>query len=95
MSRLSASGYAACFDVERLSILCAQYDKVIDELGAENKRLKSESEKLRDLVRHLYVCNFNTSLECARIHCEQCSYDSEKGDCDFEKLLRELGFEVD
>lgn len=55
MRRMSANGYAACFDVDKLSILCAQYDRRIDELGAENKRLRG---LVTDMWRLLYDLTF-------------------------------------
>ena len=44
---MDASGYNMSFDKEQLALLCANYDRRIDSLGAENKRLKAENDKLR------------------------------------------------
>lgn len=44
---MDASAYNMSFDKEQLALLCANYDRRIDSLGAENKRLKAENAKLR------------------------------------------------
>ena len=44
---MDAGAYNMSFDKEQLSVLCANYDRRIDSLGAENKRLKDENDKLR------------------------------------------------
>ena len=48
---MDAVAYQMSFDKEQLALLCANYDRRIDSLGAENKRLKAENAKLRELVR--------------------------------------------
>ena len=50
---MDAVAYQMSFDKEQLALLCANYDRRIDSLGAENKRLKAESDKLRELARLL------------------------------------------
>lgn len=52
---MDSVSYQRAFDKEQLAILCANYDRRIDSLGAENA-------KLRELVRTLYHCT--TSGEC-------------------------------
>ena len=42
------------FDKEQLALLCANYDRRIDSLGAENERLKDENTKLRKLAAEMY-----------------------------------------
>ena len=44
---MDAVAYQMSFDKEQLALLCANYDRCIDSLGAENKRLKAENAKLR------------------------------------------------
>ena len=44
---MDAVAYQVSFDKEQLALLCANYDRRIDSLGAENKRLKAENDKLR------------------------------------------------
>lgn len=44
---MDAVAYQMSFDKEQLALLCANYDRRIDSLGAENKRLKAENAKLR------------------------------------------------
>ena len=44
---MDAVAYQVSFDKEQLALLCANYDRRIDSLGAENKRLKAENTKLR------------------------------------------------
>lgn len=44
---MDAVAYQVSFNKEQLALLCAYYDSRIDSLGAENKRLKAENDKLR------------------------------------------------
>ena len=44
---MDAVAYQVSFDKEQLALLCANYDRRIDSLGAENKRIKAENDKLR------------------------------------------------
>lgn len=44
---MDAVAYQMSFDKEQLALLCANYDRRIDSLEAENKRLKAENAKLR------------------------------------------------
>ena len=51
---MDAVAYQMSFDKEQLALLCANYDRCIDSLGAENKKLKTESAKLRVLAAGMY-----------------------------------------
>ena len=44
---MDAVAYQMSFDKDQLALLCANYDRRIDSLGAENKKLKAENAKLR------------------------------------------------
>ena len=54
MKRMDAGGYAACFDHHQLALMCANSDRTIDRLGAENKQLKDENEKLREFANEMF-----------------------------------------
>ena len=60
----------------------------------EVKRLEAENVKLRELVRHLHTC-LDHYEPGDTISCEQCPYDNETWGCDYERLMAELGIEVD
>lgn len=62
-------------------------DVRIDELKAENA-------KLRELVLHMHTC-LEHYEPGDTISCEQCPYDNETWGCDYERLMAELGIEVD
>ena len=51
---MDAVAYQMSFDNEQLALLCANYDRCIDSLGAENKRLKAENAKLRELIANVH-----------------------------------------
>ena len=56
---MDAVAYQMSFDKEQLALLCANYDRRIDSLGAENERLKVENAKLREYVeRKRYLQDF-------------------------------------
>lgn len=56
--------------------------------------LQAENAKLRELVRHMHTCLEHYELGDT-ISCEQCPYDNETWGCDYERLMAELGVEVD
>lgn len=56
--------------------------------------LEAENEKLRRLVRHMYTC-LDHYEPGDTISCGQCPYDNETWGCDYERLMAELGIEVD
>lgn len=62
-------------------------DEAIDALNAENA-------KLRELVRHMHTC-LEHYEPGDTISCEQCPYNNETWGCDYERLMAELGIEVD
>ena len=61
------------------------------ELGSD---LKAENEKLRELVLHMHTC-LEHYEPGDTISCEHCPYDNETWGCDYERLMAELGIEVD
>lgn len=63
----------------------------VTDLKAEVLLLRQENKELRELVKHLNACNYYTSIECANIHCFECPYDNNTGNCDFDRRMRELG----
>lgn len=85
----------------------AALERRIDELCAEVEynhqtsrsrleridQLKAENDKLRELVRHMYVCTCHIDIDVG-YRCDWCEYDNTEGKCDFERRLRELGVEV-
>lgn len=76
---MDAVAYQMSFDKEQLALLCANYDRRIDSLGAENKRLKAENAELRELVWDMWL-----DLDVPQL-------DSEE----YRRRMRDLGIEVD
>lgn len=60
---------------------------------ARAARFESENTKLRELVRHLYECMCNVDAD-GNHECDSCEYNDAESECDFERLMRELGIEV-
>jgi len=93
---MDAIAYQMSFDEGQLALLCANYDRRIDSLDAENKQLQAENEKLRELVLTFYHCT--TSGEC-----DECPINGggpvhlmPDTICDtIHCRMRELGVEVD
>lgn len=69
--------------------ICGDADvhNLVDYVG----KLESENARLRELVKHLNVCNYYTSIECENVPCHECPYDNDTGNCDFDRRMRELG----
>lgn len=63
MRRMDASGYAACFNHEQLALMCANSDRTIDRLGAENQQLKVKNVELRKELADVYALHWN-GLDC-------------------------------
>ena len=61
---------------------------------ADLQEALAENAKLRELVRHLYECMCNIDAD-GNYECDSCEYDNAEGECDFERLMRELGVEAD
>lgn len=55
---------------------------------------KAENEKLRELVRHMHECMCNVDAD-GNYECYSCEYDNADDGCNFERLMRGLGIEVD
>ena len=60
----------------------------------EIQDLKEKNEQLRELVRHMHTC-LEHYEPGDTISCELCPYDNETWGCDYERLMAELGIEVD
>lgn len=56
--------------------------------------LEDENAKLRELACRLYECMCNVDAD-GNHECDSCEYGNAEGDCDFGRLMRELGIEVD
>lgn len=78
------------------------FDKTL-ELATENSKLRelcklcereAENAKLRELVCHMHECMSNVDAD-GNHECFVCEYENAEGKCDFERLMRELGIEVD
>lgn len=80
---MDAVAYQMSFDKEQLALLCANYDRRIDSLGAEDKKLKAENAKLRELVRSAWKC-IHSGLSCS-----DCRMTA--GGCTLQSAMRELG----
>ena len=67
------------------------YKDVIREYVAENN-------KMRELIRHMYVCSNHEyteyDMDIIASRCEDCEYDNDCGRCDFESRMAELGIGV-
>ena len=66
----------------------------VGALHEEIDRLRDESAELRALVRHMHTC-LEHYEPGDTISCEQCPYDNETWGCDYERLMVQLGIEVD
>lgn len=78
---MDSVSYQRAFDKEQLAILCANYDRRIDSLGAENA-------KLRELVRYAYECAVHSSHET----CDECK--EWNGGCILADRMCELGVDA-
>ena len=65
------------------------------EIQASITALDDENAKLRELVRHLYMCNQHLDRDGEDGGCVLCPYLSIEYDCEFEQRICELGVEVD
>lgn len=98
---MDAVAYQMSFDKEQLALLCANYDRRIDSLGAENKRLKAENAKLRELlggVGHLlFILDVDYCVACPRDSISHpCPvYTIKGGECLYKSDMRELGVVVE
>lgn len=77
---MDAIAYQMSFDEGQLALLCANYDRRIDSLGAENKQLQAENAKLRELVRDMAAEMRGLGVDFARV-----------GWCDYADRMCELG----
>lgn len=67
----------------------------MNALRSSNERLMAENAKLRELCRHLYMCNQYCDREDSNGGCSACPYQFLEYDCGFEERLLKLGIEVD
>lgn len=70
--------------------LRTQLADVTESMG----RVEERCAKLRELVRHLYECMCNIDMD-GNHECFSCEYENTDGLCDYERLMRELGVEVE
>jgi len=89
---MDAIAYQMSFDEGQLALLCANYDRRIDSLDAENKQLQAENAKLREVAGVMAYC-----MQAER-DCDGCRMNgaagtiAEPAGCDvLLDLLRELG----
>lgn len=52
-----------------------------------------ENVKLRELVRHLYICMERQEPDGSLL-CANCPYENESNECDYELRMQELGVEI-
>lgn len=52
-----------------------------------------ENAKLRELVRHLYICMERQEPDGSLL-CANCPYENESNECDYEQRMEELGVDV-
>lgn len=81
-------------EIDEKDFYVRAFIKWATEEQPEVKRLEAENEKLRELVRHMRTC-LEHYEPGDTISCEQCPYDNETWGCDYERLMAELGIEVD
>ena len=74
--------------IEKNGIICYVPEWAVEYI----KGMESENAKLRELVRHLYVCNQRLWIDNGVCVCALCPYL--EYDCEFEQRMRELGIEV-
>jgi hypothetical protein len=90
---MDAGGYAACFNHEQLAMMCANSDRTIDRLGAENKQLKTENKELREFaLMMLLVCKSKGIV--GGVFARPDSNHNMDERVIFESRARELGIEV-
>lgn len=53
-------------------------------------RVEERCAKLRELVRHMYECMGNIDAD-GNHECYSCEYENAEDNCDYERLMRELG----
>ena len=82
-------GLSEAYDMKKWDVFCENNDLLF-----ENDQLKADNAKLRELVRHMHIC-LEHYEPGDTISCEQCPYDNETWGCDYERLMAELGIEVD
>lgn len=70
------------------------FDRIIFDGDGSVWVPEADNAKLRELVRHLYECMCNVDMD-GNHECDSCEYNNAEGKCDFERLMRELGVEVD
>ena len=81
-------------EIDEKDFYTRAFIKWATEEQPEVKRLQAENAKLRELVLHMHTC-LEHYEPGDTISCEQCPYDNETWGCDYERLMAELGIEVD
>ena len=92
---LNAAGLSDCGENDQWNYwyqrLHKAHDAAVDRV-TETQR--AENAELRELVLHMHTC-LEHYEPGDTISCEQCPYDNETWGCDYERLMAELGIEVD
>ena len=50
---MDAAAYQRAFDMEQLAILCANYDRQIDSLDVENRKLRKMVKECHELLQDI------------------------------------------
>lgn len=90
---LAEANYERCDTCEAM-LDCDECTRA-DASHKELRGLQAETKALRELCRHLYICNLYCDREESGGGCSACPYQPPEHECGFEERLLELGIEVD
>lgn len=63
------------------------------ELAKYVSGILDENHRLRELVRHLYICMERQEPDGSLL-CANCPYENESNECDYEQRMEELGVDA-